>query len=308
MKGIILAGGSGTRLHPVTQVVSKHLLPIYDKPMVYYPLSTLMLGGIREILLISTPRDLPMYKELLGDGSRYGLRIEYAEQPNPDGLAQAFIIGRDFIGDDDVTLILGDNVFYGHDLSTTVATAIKTNDGATVFGYYVNDPSAYGVAEFDDSGRVIALHEKPAEPPSHHAIVGLYIYSNDVVEKAAGLAPSPRGELEITDLNNRFISENRLRLAKLGRGIAWLDTGTHDAMVEASSFMATIERRQGLKVACLEEVAFRMGFIDLDSLKQSATDAPGRDQRDYLRKIVQEAEVEKRRSERPLTTWGEEGI
>lgn len=270
MKGIILAGGAGTRLHPVTKAVSKQLLPIYDKPMVHYPLSTLMLADIRDILIISTPQDLPRYQELLGNGSELGLRISYTEQPNPGGLAQAFTIGREFVGSDDVTLILGDNVFYGQGLGPILRQAIEDNRGATIFGYYVRDPERYGVAEIGKDSRVLSLEEKPARPKSNWAVTGLYIYDNSVLGVAANLEPSTRGELEITDVNKHFMDEERLRLIQLGRGHAWLDTGTHQSLLEASQFIATIEHRQGLKVGCLEEIAWRMEFITSGQLETLA--------------------------------------
>ena len=286
MKGILLAGGSGTRLHPVTRVVSKQLLPIYDKPMVYYPLSTLMLAGIREVLVISTPRDLPIYRELLGDGSALGMRLEYAVQPRPGGLAEAFLLGRDFIGGEPVALILGDNVFYGHGLADLLQGAVAEHRGATVFGYYVKDPQRYGVAEMDERGRVVGLEEKPARPRSNYAITGIYLYDGDVADVAATLKPSPRGELEITDLNRAYLQRGMLRFIKLGRGIAWLDTGTHQSLLDAGSYIATIENRQGLKVACLEEVAWRMGFIDDKRLEQLAEEAPNDEYRAYLRNLL----------------------
>ncbi|HEX2022230.1 MAG TPA: glucose-1-phosphate thymidylyltransferase RfbA [Candidatus Thermoplasmatota archaeon] len=281
MKGIVLAGGSGTRLHPVTRVVSKQLLPVYDKPMVFYPLSTLMLAGIRQILVISTPHDLPMYRRLLGDGSQLGLEISYAEQPRPGGLAQAFLIGREFVGRDDVTLVLGDNIFYAQGLSALLQQAVRENRGATVFGYRVRDPQRYGVAEFDAQGRVLGIEEKPKAPKSNYAITGLYVYDNQVLDIAAGLKPSARGELEITDVNNEYLRRGQMKLVKFGRGTAWLDTGTHQSLLEAGNFIATIEHRQGLKVACLEEVAFRMGFIDRAQLDRLAKESPD-DLRAYL--------------------------
>jgi glucose-1-phosphate thymidylyltransferase len=272
MKGIILAGGSGTRLYPITKGVSKQLVPIYDKPMVYYPLSVLMLAGITEVLIISTPDDLPSFKRLLGDGKSIGMRFEYIEQPSPDGLAQAFILGADFIGDDDACLILGDNIYYGHDLINTLNSAVANakQGHATVFGYHVHAPERYGVAGFDKTGNVISLEEKPEKPSSNYAVTGLYFYPNDVLQKAIEVKPSDRGELEITTVNQMYLAEQRLKLEKLGRGFAWLDTGTHESLLEASSFIATIEKRQGLKVACLEEIAFEMGYINKEQLLELA--------------------------------------
>lgn len=273
MKGIILAGGSGTRLYPITKSVSKQLMPIYDKPMIYYPLSVLMLAGIKEVLIISTPTDLPRFKDLLGNGSDLGMRFEYCVQPSPDGLAQAFILGADFIGNDDVCLVLGDNIFYGHGLTKMLAQSVKnvTEDKkATVFGYWVSDPERYGVAEFDKSGNVLSIEEKPKNPKSHYAVVGLYFYPNSVVEIAKSIKPSDRGELEITTVNQAFLLKNDLRVELMGRGFAWLDTGTHESLLEASLFIQTIEKRQGLKVACIEEIAFEMGYISKEKLLELA--------------------------------------
>ncbi|CEN37855.1 glucose-1-phosphate thymidylyltransferase RfbA [Capnocytophaga cynodegmi] len=273
MKGIILAGGSGTRLYPITKGISKQLLPIYDKPMVYYPLSVLMLAGIREVLVISTPQDLPGFQRLLGDGSDYGISISYAEQPSPDGLAQAFIIGEQFIGNNDVCLVLGDNIFYGQSFTKMLLQSVETAEKerkATVFGYYVKDPERYGVAEFDAEGNVLSIEEKPEKPKSHYAVVGLYFYPNKVVNVAKNIKPSARGELEITTVNQQFLKDNELKVQLLGRGFAWLDTGTHDSLSEASNFVETIEKRQGLKISCLEEIAYKKGWISAEKIRELA--------------------------------------
>ena len=286
MKGIILAGGSGTRLYPLTRVTSKQLLPVYDKPMIYYPLSVLMLGGITEILLISTPEDLPNFKALLGDGGWLGIRISYAEQPRPEGIAQAFVIGREFIGSDPVCLILGDNLFFGHNLSGILDSAFHSAAGGVVFGYRVMDPSRYGVVEFDDNGMVIDIEEKPARPKSNYAVAGLYVYSNDVVEIAAGLTPSARGELEITDVNRAYLNRGDLKVELLGRGFAWLDMGTHESMQQAASYVQTIQKRQGFKIACVEEIAYRLGYIGSRDLKSLASDMNKNDYGAYLNDIA----------------------
>ncbi|HKL09237.1 MAG TPA: glucose-1-phosphate thymidylyltransferase RfbA [Bacteroidales bacterium] len=288
MKGIILAGGAGTRLYPITKSISKQIIPIYDKPMIYYPLSVLMLAGIREILIISTPKDIQLYKDLLGDGSQIGIRLSYEIQPSPDGLAQAFIIGEQFIGKDNVCLILGDNIFYGYGFSNILTQTAKLKDGAIVFGYYVNNPHRYGVAEFDNSGKVLSLEEKPEKPKSNYAVTGLYFYSNDVIQKAKSLKPSKRGELEITDLNRMYLHENRLKVELLGRGFAWLDTGTHESLLQASNYIATIEQRQGLKIACLEEIAYKTGFIDKQQLIKLSEDLRNNQYGEYLLKIANE--------------------
>lgn len=291
MKGIVLAGGSGTRLYPITKGVSKQLLPIFDKPMIYYPVSTLMHAGIRDILIISTPADLPSFRRLLGDGSDFGLRFSYAQQPSPDGLAQAFIIGEEFIGEDDVCLVLGDNIFHGNGLGTMMMEAVDAcgKGYATVFGYWVADPQRYGVADFDENGNCLSIDEKPAFPKSNYAVVGLYFYPNEVVRVAKGIVPSERGELEITSVNQHFLNAGRLKVQKLGRGFAWLDTGTHDSLSEASTFIEVIEKRQGLKIGCLEEIAFRNGWIDEDKMRADAEPMKKNEYGQYLLRIIEEA-------------------
>ncbi|MBJ2191751.1 MAG: glucose-1-phosphate thymidylyltransferase RfbA [Muribaculaceae bacterium] len=291
MKGIVLAGGSGTRLYPITKGVSKQLLPIYDKPMVYYPISTLMLAGIRDILIISTPQDLPGFKRLLGDGSDFGVRLEYAEQPSPDGLAQAFIIGKDFIGDDSACLVLGDNIFHGAGFSSILKEAVATadkNGEATVFGYWVDDPERYGVAEFDKEGNCLSIEEKPASPKSNYAVVGLYFYPNQVVDIAANIKPSARGELEITTVNQEFLNAGKLKVKTLPRGFAWLDTGTHDSLAEASIYVEVLEKRQGLKIGCLEGIAYRQGWISAERLREVAAPMAKNEYGRYLLKVVEE--------------------
>ncbi len=293
MKGIVLAGGSGTRLYPITKGVSKQLLPVFDKPMVYYPISTLMLAGIRDILIISTPQDLPAFRRLLGDGSDFGVRFSYAEQPSPDGLAQAFLIGQDFIGNDDVCLVLGDNIFHGSGFTSLLREAVRIVEEehkATVFGYWVNDPERYGVAEFDEQGNCLSIEEKPLHPKSNYAVVGLYFYPNKVVDVARQIKPSPRGELEITSVNQYFLDHQELKVETLGRGFAWLDTGTHDSLAEAGNYVEVIEKRQGLKVACLEGIAFRKGWIDADRLRRLAQPMLKNPYGQYLLKVIDEVE------------------
>ncbi|MGA1529520.1 MAG: glucose-1-phosphate thymidylyltransferase RfbA [Kiritimatiellia bacterium] len=291
MKGIILAGGSGTRLYPITRVVSKQLLPVYDKPMIYYPLSVLMLAGIREILIISTPEDLPRFEQLLGDGSQFGLALSYAVQPRPEGLAQAFIIGAPFIGNDSAALILGDNIFFGHNLSNILKQAGQLERGGLIFGYLVKDPERYGVVSFDTEGKVLDIEEKPAKPKSRYAVPGLYFYDNDVVKIAAELKPSPRGELEITDLNRVYLERGDLRVELLGRGFAWLDTGTHESLLQASNYVQTIEERQGLKISCIEEIAFRKGWINAEQVRELAQPLAKNDYGKYLLQIADHPEL-----------------
>ena len=286
MKGIVLAGGSGTRLHPVTRGISKQMLPVYDKPMIYYPLSVLMLAGIQEILVISTPEDLPGYEKLLGNGADFGIQLSYAEQPSPDGLAQAFLIGESFIGDGNVCLVLGDNIFYGYGFSAMLRDAAQRAEGATVFGYHVNDPARFGVLEFDASGKVISLEEKPAKPKSNYAVTGLYFYDNRVVDIAKGVKPSGRGELEITDVNRAYLESGELNVSVMGRGFAWLDTGTHDSLMEAGQFVQTMEHRQGLKVACLEEIGYRNGWLSEEALQRQATALAKTGYGQYLQQVL----------------------
>ncbi len=286
MKGIVLAGGSGTRLYPITKAVSKQLLPLYDKPMIYYPISVLMLAGIKEILIISTPHDLPHYKKLLGDGSDFGISFSYAIQENPNGLAEAFIVGEDFIGKDNVALVLGDNVFYGHRLTEILERASELEEGAIVFGYYTNNPEAFGVVEFDDNGKVLSIEEKPKNPKSNYIVPGLYFYDNSVIEIAKSVKPSDRGELEITSINEKYLKENNLKVELLGRGMAWLDTGTHIGLLEAANFIETVQKRQGLYIACLEEIAYYKGYIDKNKLIQIAKSLEKTDYGDYLLKLV----------------------
>lgn len=288
MKGIILAGGAGTRLYPLTKSISKQIIPVYDKPMIYYPLSVLMLAGLKEILIISTPTDLPLYENLLGDGNQFGLNIKYAVQPSPDGLAQAFLIGEKFIGNENVCLILGDNIFYGHGFGNILLETSHLEDGAVVFGYFVNDPQRYGVVDFDKNGKVLSIEEKPSSPKSNYAVTGLYFYSNDVISKAKKLRPSARGELEITDLNRLYLEEQRLQVKIMGRGMAWLDTGTHESLLQASNYIHTIEQRQGLKISCIEEIAYKRGFIDKKQLLRLAEDLKKSNYGQYLYSIAEE--------------------
>jgi glucose-1-phosphate thymidylyltransferase len=306
MKGIILAGGAGSRLYPLTHVVSKQLLPVYDKPLIYYPLSTLMLSGIREVLVISTPADLPRFEQLLGDGSRWGISLEYAVQPNPEGLAQAFIIGREFVGSSPVALILGDNIFYGHGFGSALREAVSREEGATVFGYYVRDPERYGVVEFEGDGRVVGFEEKPERPRSHYAVTGLYFYDNQVLDIAANLEPSARGELEITDVNIEYMRRGQISVELLGRGMAWLDTGTHESLQQATNFIETIEQRQGLKVSCPEEISYRMGYIDADDLSRLAEPMKNSTYGRYLLEIARDEEPVYGRWKR-LSVVAEEG-
>lgn len=286
MKGIVLAGGSGTRLYPLTLTISKQLLPVYDKPMIYYPLSTLMLAGIRDILVISTPHDLPRFEELLGDGSRWGVNFSYAEQPRPEGLAQAFIIGREFVGADNVSLVLGDNIFYGQGFGELLERAVSREEGATVFGYYVRDPERYGVVEFDGDGTVLSIEEKPKSPRSHYAVTGLYFYDNQILDIAASLAPSGRGELEITDANLAYLERDQLRVEVMGRGMAWLDAGTHESLMQSASFIETLELRQGLKIGCPEEIAYRHGYIDAEQLERLALTMSRNNYGQYLLELL----------------------
>ena len=291
MKGIILAGGSGTRLYPITSTISKQMLPVYDKPMIYYPLSVLMLAGIREILIISTPRDLPGFRDLLGDGKSLGMNFSYVEQPSPDGLAQAFILGEQFIGNDSVCMILGDNIFYGHGFGEALVKTVELNRGACVFGYYVTDPERYGVVEFDKDKKVISIEEKPLKPKSNYAVTGLYFYDNSVVKKAKALKPSPRGELEITDLNRVYLEEGTLEIKLMGRGMAWLDTGTYESLLQAANFIATLEQRQGLKASCIEEIAFKKGFINKKQLLELAAPIKNSQYGKYLLRIAEEESI-----------------